>query len=124
MDVNKTWTAQQWMNRGAELLARDPCLAQRLLVRLQLDQKKRLARSTSGSAYLAPRSGRRPGLPTMLGIAKNQRNRTVGTKQPRSRFAAAGAWQKDGSSTHFDSSANQAIIPRLQRPLGPAIRDP
>ena len=41
MDVNKTWTAQQWMNRRAELLARDPCLAQRLLSKgLQLDPKE------------------------------------------------------------------------------------
>ena len=38
MDVNHSWTAQQWMNRGAELLDTNPKLAQRLLSKgLQLE---------------------------------------------------------------------------------------
>ena len=38
MDVNQSWTAQQWMNSGAELLDPDPRLAQRLLSQgLRLD---------------------------------------------------------------------------------------
>ena len=38
MDVNQSWTAQQWMNRGAELLDTNPKLAQRLLSKgLQLE---------------------------------------------------------------------------------------
>ena len=41
MDVNRSWTAQQWMNRGAELLDPDPRLAQRLLSKgLQLEPKE------------------------------------------------------------------------------------
>ena len=41
MDMNKSWTAQQWMNRGAELLDPDPRLAQRLISRgLQLEPEE------------------------------------------------------------------------------------
>ena len=43
MDVNKSWTAQQWMNRGAELLDPDPQLAHRLLSKgLELEPKEAL----------------------------------------------------------------------------------
>ena len=41
MDMNTSWTAQQWINRGAELLDPDPRLAQRLLSKgLQLEPKE------------------------------------------------------------------------------------
>ena len=41
MDVNQSWTAQQWMNRGAELLDTNPKLAQRLLSKgLQLEPEE------------------------------------------------------------------------------------
>lgn len=41
MDMNRSWTAQEWMNRGAELLDPDPRLAQRLISQgLQFEPKE------------------------------------------------------------------------------------
>ena len=38
MDVSSSWSAQEWMNRGSELLDPDPWLAKRLLARgLQIE---------------------------------------------------------------------------------------
>ena len=44
MDVSRSWTAHDWMNRGSELLDRDPWLAKRLLARgLQIDPSEAIA---------------------------------------------------------------------------------
>ena len=44
MDVSRSWTAHDWMNRGSELLDRDPWLAKRLLGRgLQIDPGEAIA---------------------------------------------------------------------------------
>ena len=93
MDVNQSWTAQQWMNRGAELLDPDPRLAQRLLSQgLQLEPKEAIGWFNLGIGLHQQRhiEAAVRAYQQCLALPHNKRNRTVSTEQPRSGFAAAG----------------------------------
>ena len=123
MDMNKSWTAQQWMNRGAELLDPDPRLAQRLISRgLQLEPEEAVGWFNLGIGLHQQRriEAAVRAYQQCLSLLHN-RNRTVSTKQPAQDLLLLGAWQTGWHYYAFRfqrKPGNHPFLLELARPQG------
>ena len=113
MDMNRSWTAQQWMNHGAELLDPDPQLAQRLLSQgLQLEPKEAIGWFNLG---IGLHQQRRIGAAVRayqqcLSLPHN-RETEQSARNNLAQDLLLGANKQAGNTTHFAFSENQAITP-------------
>ena len=128
MDVNSSWSAHDWMNRGSELLDSDPWLAKRLLARgLQIDPNEAIAWFNLGNrpAPATPHFCSRARLSPLPGPTPQQRNRAGSAQQPWRRICSClAAGKRGGVTTPSVLTANQGNYPLFERTFGPSHRGP
>ena len=127
MNVSSIWRAHDWMNRGSELLDRDPRLAKRLLAQgLQIDPNEAVAWFNLGIGLHQQRriSGAIRAYRHCLNLPHNKETEQAARNNLGQDLLLLGHWQEgwDHYAQRFERKPGN--YPLLERALGPSHKGP
>ena len=127
MDVSKSWTAHDWMNRGSELLDRDPWLAKRLLARgLQIEPNEATAWFNLGIGLHQQRriDGAIRAYRHCLTLPHNKKTEQAARNNLAQDLLLLGQWQEGWDHYAKRFSRKPGNHPLLEDAFGPSHRGP
>ena len=127
MVVNKPWKAQQWMNRGAELLDLDPRLAKRLLSKgLQLEPKEAIGWFNLGIGLHQQRriDAAIRAYQQCLALPHNRETKESARNNLAQDLLLLGSWQQGWHHYAFRFERKPGNHPMFSRAFGPSHQGP
>ena len=127
MDVNQSWTAQQWMNHGSRLLESDPRLAQRLLNKgLRLEPTEAIGWFNLGIGLHQQRRIKAAirAYRQCLALPHNHETERSAQNNLAQDLLLLGAWQQGWSYYGFRFNRKPGNYPMFARAFGPSHKGP